>query len=157
MRFGHGRRLMAEGEEGEELPGLGSMMTPLLLLVVMSVLIINPAIRTYLANGADTVLTPLIPFSDRWFVITVALLGSSIMIINTVFRSFFMDPMKQAHLAHRNKQIRKLLNQARTDRDKVRMDKIQKLQQRLMPEQMKLQNSMMKPMMDGIECRIIPS
>jgi uncharacterized membrane protein (DUF106 family) len=147
MRFGHGRRSMAEGEQGEELPGLGSMMTPLLLLVVMSVLIINPAIRTYLANGADTVLTPLIPFSDRWFVITVALLGSSIMIINTVFRSFFMDPMKQAHLAHRNKQIRKLLNEARTDRDKVRMDKIQKLQQRLMPEQMKLQNSMMKPMM----------
>lgn len=147
MRFGHGRRIMADGEQGEELPGLGSMMTPLLLLVVMSVLIINPAIRNYLANGADTVLTPLVPFSDRWFVITVALLGSSIMIVNTVFRSFFMDPMKQAHLAHRNKQIRKLLNEARMDRDKVRMDKIQKLQQRLMPEQMKLQNSMMKPMM----------
>ncbi|HIG20549.1 MAG: hypothetical protein CXT67_01735 [Methanobacteriota archaeon] len=147
MRFGHGRRNMADGDQGEELPGLGSMMTPLLLLVVMSVLIINPSIRTYLANGADTILTPMIPFSDRWFVITVALLGSSIMIVNTVFRSFFMDPMKQAHLAHRNKQIRKLLNEARIDRDKVRMDKIQKLQQRLMPEQMKLQNSMMKPMM----------
>lgn len=147
MRFGHGRRNMADGDQGEELPGLGSMMTPLLLLVLMSVLIINPSIRTYLANGADTILTPMIPFSDRWFVITVALLGSSIMIVNTVFRSFFMDPMKQAHLAHRNKQIRKLLNEARIDRDKVRMDKIQKLQQRLMPEQMKLQNSMMKPMM----------
>ena len=147
MRFGHGRRIMADGDQGEELPGLGSMMTPLLLLVLMSVLIINPTIRTYLASSADSVLTPMIPFSDRWFVITVALLGSSIMVVNTVFRSFFMDPMKQAHLAHRNKQIRKLLNEARMDRDKVRMDKIQKLQQRLMPEQMKLQNSMMKPMM----------
>ena len=69
------------------------------------------------------------------------------MIVNTVFRSFFMDPLKQAHLAHRNKQIRKLMNEARINRDKARMDKIQKLQQRLMPEQMKLQNSMMKPMM----------
>ena len=147
MRFGHGRRIMADGDQGEELPGLGSMMTPLLLLVLMSVLIINPTIRTYLASSADSILTPMVPFSDRWFVITVALLGSSIMIVNTVFRSFFMDPMKQAHLAHRNKQIRKLLNEARMDRDKVRMDKIQKLQQRLMPEQMKLQNSMMKPMM----------
>lgn len=147
MRFGQGRRIMADGDQGEELPGLGSMMTPLLLLVLMSVLIINPTIRTYLASSADSVLTPMIPFSDRWFVITVALLGSSIMVVNTVFRSFFMDPMKQAHLAHRNKQIRKLLNEARMDRDKVRMDKIQKLQQRLMPEQMKLQNSMMKPMM----------
>nr|AIF08689.1 hypothetical protein [uncultured marine group II/III euryarchaeote KM3_31_G10] len=33
------------------------------------------------------------------------------------------------------------------DRDKVRMDKIAKIQQRLMPEQMKLQNAMMRPMM----------
>ena len=77
----------------------------------------------------------------------MTLVGSSIMIVNTVFRSFFMDPLKQAHLAHRNKQIRKLMNEARINRDKARMDKIQKLQQRLMPEQMKLQNSMMKPMM----------
>ncbi len=123
------------------------MMTPLLLLGLMSVLIINPSIRGTLAGTADSILSPMIPFSDQWFVITVALLGSSIMIVNTVFRSFFMDPLKQAHLSHRNKQIRKLMNEARIDRDKVRMDKIQKLQQRLMPEQMKLQNSMMKPMM----------
>jgi uncharacterized membrane protein (DUF106 family) len=138
---------MPEDSEDEALPGMGSMMTPLLLLVLMSVLIINPSIRSGLAKGADSVLSPLIPFSDQWFVITVAVVGSSIMIVNTVFRSFFMDPLKQAHLAHRNKQIRKLMNEARMDRDKARLDKIQKLQQRLMPEQMKLQNSMMKPMM----------
>lgn len=138
---------MAEGGGEEPLPGLGSMMTPLLLLALMSILIINPSIRSTLATSADAVLTPLIPFSDQWFVLTVFLVGSSIMVVNTVFRSLFMDPMKQAHLAHRNKQIRKLMNDARVDRDKVRLDKIQKLQQRLMPEQMKLQNSMMKPMM----------
>jgi len=138
---------MPEDSEDEALPGMGSMMTPLLLLVLMSVLIINPSIRSGLAGGADSILSPLIPFSDQWFVITVAVVGSSIMIVNTVFRSFFMDPLKQAHLTHRNKQIRKLMNEARMDRDKARLDKIQKLQQRLMPEQMKLQNSMMKPMM----------
>ena len=138
---------MSDGGQEEPLPGMGSMMTPLLLLVLMSILIINPSIRNSLANGADSVLTPLIPFSDIWFVITVTVVGSSIMIVNTVFRSFFMDPMKQAHLAHRNKQIRKMLQEARMNRDRARMDKIQKLQQRLMPEQMKLQNSMMKPMM----------
>ncbi|MDP7312495.1 MAG: EMC3/TMCO1 family protein [Candidatus Thalassarchaeaceae archaeon] len=138
---------MPEDSEDEALPGMGSMMTPLLLLVLMSVLIINPSIRSGLAGGADSILRPLIPFSDQWFVITVAVVGSAIMIVNTVFRSFFMDPLKQAHLTHRNKQIRKLMNEARMDRDKARLDKIQKLQQRLMPEQMKLQNSMMKPMM----------
>ena len=147
MRLRHGRSSMPEDSEDEALPGMGSMMTPLLLLVLMSVLIINPSIRNGLANGADSILSPIIPFSDIWFVITVTLVGSSIMIVNTVFRSFFMDPLKQAHLAHRNKQIRKLMNEARINRDKARMDKIQKLQQRLMPEQMKLQNSMMKPMM----------
>tara|TARA_B100001750_G_C15501020_1_gene597188 strand:+ start:915 stop:1829 length:915 start_codon:yes stop_codon:yes gene_type:complete len=138
---------MTEDSGDEALPGMGSMMTPLLLLVLMSVLIINPSIRNGLADGADSILSPMIPFSDIWFVITVTLVGSSIMIVNTVFRSFFMDPLKQAHLAHRNKQIRKLMNEARVNRDKARIDKIQKLQQRLMPEQMKLQNSMMKPMM----------
>ena len=147
MRFRHGRSSMPDESEDEALPGMGSMMTPLLLLVLMSVLIINPSIRSSLAGGADSILRPLLPFSDQWFVLTVALVGSSIMIVNTVFRSFFMDPFKQAHLAHRNKQIRKLMNEARIDRDKARIDKIQKLQQRLMPEQMKLQNAMMKPMM----------
>ncbi len=147
MRFRHGRSSMPDESEDEALPGMGSMMTPLLLLVLMSVLIINPSIRSSLAGGADSILSPLLPFSDQWFVLTVALVGSSIMIVNTVFRSFFMDPFKQAHLAHRNKQIRKLMNEARIDRDKARIDKIQKLQQRLMPEQMKLQNAMMKPMM----------
>lgn len=147
MRLTQAPHDMADGGGDEPLPGLGSMMTPLLLLVLMSVLIINPSIRNTLASSADSVLTPLIPFADKWFVLTVFLVGSSIMVVNTAFRSLFMDPMKQAHLAHRNKQIRNLMNDARIDRDKVRMDKIQKLQQRLMPEQMKLQNSMMKPMM----------
>ena len=118
---------MPEDSGDEALPGMGSMMTPLLLLVLMSVLIINPSIRNGLADGADSILSPMIPFSDIWFVITVTLVGSSIMIVNTVFRSFFMDPLKQAHLAHRNKQIRKLMNEARINRDKARMDKIQKM------------------------------
>jgi uncharacterized membrane protein (DUF106 family) len=138
---------MAELEDEPEMPGLKSMATPLLMLVMMSLLLINPKIRTTLATGADKVLTPLIPFSDIWFVLTVGLVGSSIMVVNTIIRSFFMDPIQQAHLGHRNKQMGKLRKEAMQDRDKVRMDKIAKIQQRLMPEQMKLQNAMMRPMM----------
>ncbi len=138
---------MSELDDEPEMPGLGSMATPLLMLLMMSLLLINPKIRNSLASGADKVLTPLIPFSDIWFVLTVGLVGSSIMVVNTVFRSFFMDPIQQAHLGHRNKQMGKLRKEAMQDRDKVRMDKIAKIQQRLMPEQMKLQNAMMRPMM----------
>ncbi len=138
---------MSDANQDESLPGMGSMMTPLLMLVMMSFLLINPTIRTTLSAGADSVISPLIPFSDQWFVLTVTLVGSSIMVVNTVFRSFFMDPIKQAHLAHRQKQLRKLMNEARINRDTAGLEKMQKMQQRLLPEQMKLQNSIMKPMM----------
>ena len=100
-----------------------------------------------MAGLAGGVLEPALPFHDLYFVPTVLIVGSSIMIVNTVFRSIFMDPMKQAHLNHRNKQLRKLMQEARISRDHVRLEKIQKMQMHLMPETTKLQMSMMKPMM----------
>jgi len=147
MRRRHRRRIVSELDDEPEMPGLGSMATPLLMLLMMSLLLINPKIRTTLGSGADMVLTPALPFSDIWFVLTVGLVGSSIMVVNTVIRSFFIDPIKQAHLGHRTKQMGKLRKEAMQDRDKVRIDKIAKIQQRLMPESMKLQNAMMRPMM----------
>jgi uncharacterized membrane protein (DUF106 family) len=96
---------------------------------------------------AGTVVEPMIPFHSTLFVPTVLVLGSVIMFVNTIIRSFFMDPVKQAHFNHRNKQLRSMMNEARTERNTSRLDKITKIQQRMMPEQMKMQMSMMRPMM----------
>jgi len=126
---------------------MGQMLTPLLMLVVMSFFIFIPSVRETLSVVAGTVVEPMIPFHSTLFVPTVLVLGSVIMFVNTIIRSFFMDPVKQAHFNHRNKQLRTMMNEARTERNTSRLDKITKIQQRMMPEQMKMQMSMMRPMM----------
>ena len=68
------------------------------------------------------------------------------MVVNTVIRSFFMDPLQQAHFSHRSRQIGKQLREARMARDTAMADKMQTIQMEMMPEQMKMQSSMMKPM-----------
>tara|TARA_B100001750_G_scaffold242659_1_gene256456 strand:- start:302 stop:1249 length:948 start_codon:yes stop_codon:yes gene_type:complete len=132
--------------EQPEMP-LGQMFMPIILLIGMSFILMSDGLRGSMAGIAGGVLEPALPFHDIYFVPTVLIVGSSIMFVNTVFRSLFMDPMMQAHLNHRNKQLRKLMNEARMSRDHVRLEKIQKMQMHLMPETTKLQMSMMKPMM----------
>tara|TARA_B100000287_G_scaffold432420_1_gene491736 strand:+ start:570 stop:1571 length:1002 start_codon:yes stop_codon:yes gene_type:complete len=145
-------RLHQESIVAEELPEqpempLGQLFMPIVLLIGMSFILMSDGLRVSMAVLAGGVLEPALPFHDLYFVPTVLIVGSSIMIVNTVFRSIFMDPMKQAHLNHRNKQLRKLMQEARISRDHVRLEKIQKMQMHLMPETTKLQMSMMKPMM----------
>ena len=58
-----------------------------------------------------------------------------------------MDPISQAHIGHRQSQVRKMMNEARMGRDPILMEKAQTLQQHMMPEQMSVQMGAMKPMM----------
>ena len=95
---------------------------------------------------ADPYLSSWLP-SDKWFVITVLILGSISMFVNTALRNVFMDPIAQAHIGHRQGQVRKMMNEARTGRDPILMEKAQTLQQHMMPEQMSVQMGAMKPMM----------
>ena len=139
--------IMAEDIPDQPEMPLGQLFTPIILLIGMSFILMSEGLRLSMANLAGGVLEPALPFYDIYFVPTVLIVGSSIMVVNTVFRSLFMDPMLQAHLNHRNKQLRKLMQEARLSRDHVRLEKIQKMQMHLMPETTKLQMSMMKPMM----------
>jgi len=137
---------VAQPSDDPEIP-MGSMLTPLLMLVVMSFFIFIPSVRETLSVVAGSVLEPAIPFHDTLFVPTVLILGCSIMVINTLIRSFFMDNVKQAHFSHRNKQLRSIMNEARLERNNARLEKITRIQQKMMPEQMKMQTAMMRPMM----------
>ena len=140
---------MAPAEPGgdAQAEAMSSMMMPMLLLLGMMVLLmINPGIRVVLSSSAGSVLEPMLPFHQDYFVPTVFIVGTSIMIVNTIIRSFFMDPLQQAHFSHRNRQIGKQLREARVARDTARADKMQRMQLEMMPEQMKMQSSMMKPM-----------
>tara|TARA_B110000444_G_scaffold255724_1_gene290645 strand:- start:29889 stop:30716 length:828 start_codon:yes stop_codon:yes gene_type:complete len=106
----------------------------------------NPDIRNSLGDIADPVLSPILP-EEAYFVFTVLILGSFSMTMNTVLRNFFTDPMAQAHIGHRQGQVRKMLNDARMSRDPILQEKATTLQQQMMPEQLKVQMGAMKPMM----------
>ena len=62
------------------------------------------------------------------------------MLMNTVLRSFFLDPIEQAHIGHRQGQVRRMMNDARLSRDPILQEKATVLQQQMMPEQLKIQN-----------------
>ena len=143
------RVVMATTDSGGEpqAEAMGAMMMPMLLLLGMMVLLmVNPGIRVALSSSAGSVLEPMLPFHTEFFVPTVFIVGSSIMVVNTIIRSFFMDPLQQAHFSHRNREIGKQLREARASRDTARADKMQRMQLEMMPEQLKMQSSMMKPM-----------
>ena len=126
-------------------PG-GSMLMMLGIMVLMTLLIMNPDIRNTLGDTADPILSPILP-EEAYFVFTVLILGSFSMTMNTVLRNFFTDPMAQAHIGHRQGQVRKMLNDARMSRDTILQEKATTLQQQMMPEQLKVQMGAMKPMM----------
>jgi uncharacterized membrane protein (DUF106 family) len=122
------------------------MTTMLLMMLLMMVLVINPSIRTTLGNMADPILAPALP-EERFVILTLLILGSSSMVVNTVLRNIFMDPIAQAHIAHRQSQVRQIMNEARLSRDSALQDKAMTLQQQMMPEQLEVQMGAMKPMM----------
>lgn len=126
-------------------PG-GSMIFMLLFMILMTFMLMSGDIRGSLGGYADPFLSPWLP-DEKWFTITVMILGSISMFVNTALRNMFMDPIAQAHIGHRQGQVRKMLNEARTGRDPILMEKAQTLQQHMMPEQMKVQMGAMKPMM----------
>ena len=123
------------------------MMPMLVLLLVMMVLMFVPGLRVLLADSAGLAIEPLLPFHELYFVPTVFIVGTSIMVVNTIIRSFFIDPIKQAHFSHRQRQVGKQLREAQVARDTARVEKMQKLQMEMMPENMAMQSAMMRPMM----------
>ena len=143
------RSNMAPAQAGgdTQTDAMASMMMPMMLLLGMMILLMfNPGLRVGLSEVAGSVLEPMLPFHQTYFVPTVFIVGSSIMVVNTIIRSFFMDPLQQAHFSHRSRQIGKQLREARVSRDTAMADKMQTIQMEMMPEQMKMQSSMMKPM-----------
>ena len=140
--------MASAGGGDSQAESMSSMMMPMLfLMLMMVVLMLNPSLRILLADGAGYAIEPLLPFHTAYFVPTVFIVGSSIMVVNTIIRSFFMDPMRQAHFSHRNRQVGKQAREAQMARDTARTEKMQKLQMELMPEQMAMQSAMMRPMM----------
>ena len=123
------------------------MMPMMVILGMMLAVSIIPGMRTGLSDAAALVIEPTIPFHDVWFIPTVFIIGTSIMVVNTIIRAFFTDPITQVHNQHRNKQISAQLRDAQSSRDNARAEKMRTLQMHMMPESMKQQGDQMRPVM----------
>ena len=78
-----------------QMQALSAMMGPMLMMmVVMLALMFFPFIRIALSFSAGSIIEPALPFHNQYFVPTVFVVGSSIMVVNTIIRSFFVDSMK---------------------------------------------------------------
>ena len=141
---------MAQGPKpgDAQAQAMSSMMGPMLVMfAIMIPLMLFDSIRIALSKSAGSVIEPILPFHSEYFVPTVFVVGSSIMVVNTIIRSLFTDPLKQAHHAHRSKQISSQMREAQRERETARVSKMQELQMQLMPEAMAQQAQMMRPMM----------
>ena len=99
-----------------------------MVMILMTLLIMNPGIRSTMGGIADPILSPILP-EESFFIMTVLILGTFSMLMNTVLRSFFLDPIEQAHIGHRQGQIRRMMNDARISRDPILQEKATILQQ----------------------------
>ena len=134
------------GAQGVDAPqGGGQMMLLLLMMIMMMMLVMNENVRSSLMDYADPVLRPIVP--ENSLILMVLTLGSASMVVNTILRSFFMDPVAQAHIAHRQRQIGKMANEARLDQNKVALDTAMKMREKMLPDQMAVQMGAFKPMM----------
>ena len=120
-------------------PAGGSMMLMFLFMILMTFLLLSSGFRDSLGGMADPYLSPWLP-DEKWFILTVFVLGSISMFVNTVLRNLLTDPLKMAHNGHRQGQIRKMMNEARIGRDTILLDKAQTMQQHMMPEQFETPN-----------------
>jgi uncharacterized membrane protein (DUF106 family) len=133
------------GQEGGPPQSGGQMMFLLLMMVMMMMLVMNPDIRMKLMEYADPILQPIVPQNS--LILMVFTLGSASMVVNTILRSFFMDPIAQAHIAHRQRQIGKMAQEARLEQNKVALDASARMREQMLPEQMSVQMGAFKPMM----------
>jgi len=106
----------------------------------------NPGLRGALAGYADPVLSPILPKKTS-LVLTVMGLGTASILMNTILRHLFIDPITQAHMAHRQGQMRKMLQRAQMARDHPRVEQAREIQQKIMPEQLEMQAAAMRPML----------
>ena len=82
-----------------------------MIMGLMLLLVMNPGLRTSLGEMAQPILSPVLP-EEKYFILTVLILGSASMLVNTVLRNMFMDPIAQAHLQHRQREVRQIMNEA---------------------------------------------
>ncbi len=120
------------------------MLMLMMFMVVMFILFI-PQARAALGLAAGFVLEPLIGFGGRYPVATIILAGMIPLTISIVLRHFMVDWMAAGRMAEVNRAIGKEMRQALSQRNQVKMKKLQETRAEVMKEFGPVMSAQMKP------------
>lgn len=130
----------------DEKAQMGQMLLPLALMFLMMFIISDPNISAAIANGMNTVFYPLIGFGGNYPILTIFVAGLFVVFLSSFFQSIFTDWKKQGEAQHMMRSFNKELSKARKEGNTNRVNKLMKMQPKLMKKQTESQSGMWKSM-----------
>ncbi|MGC8619710.1 MAG: DUF106 domain-containing protein [Thermoplasmata archaeon] len=135
---------MAEQKQANPAGSMTSLYFIFLMVILM--IFIFPDFRNTLATGVGFVFTPLLGFGGKFPVLTMIFAGLLLTIINMYARHYFVNWYEVARVQEKARYISRKIRDAYRNRDMGKIQKYQKVQSKLMMDQMKISQDQMKPM-----------
>ncbi|MHB8586506.1 MAG: DUF106 domain-containing protein [Thermoplasmatota archaeon] len=126
----------------------GSSSTVLLLTgtVLVLILMFNPALRLQTGTIVGTALNPILGREHVPVIITLLIIGSVMVLLNTGIRHFFTDWVKTARVQALMRQYQKEMSEARKSNNTFKMKRLNDMNPEIMKEQADMSSQQMKPM-----------
>ena len=142
------KRVEPAAETAKPTPSKGSftrfMMIFLFLLAILA--LFDPSMAEGFGTAAGYALDPVIGFGGKFPVLTVLLAGALTTTVSSVLRDHYTDWVKMVKYQKINGAWQKEYREAMRKGNRSQMDKMQKIRQGFMKDQMDIQLSSMKPL-----------
>ena len=126
----------------------GSQLLMLMMLMFLMIFIFgNQSIANLIAVTLNSVFYPLIGFDGDYPILTIALAGIMVVFLSSFFQNLFTDWKKMGETQETSKAFQKELAAARKSGNTNRVNKLMKMQPKIMKMQTETQSNSMKPMM----------
>ena len=127
--------------------GMNPMMLYLVMMFLMFFLLGNEWVQTSIKVFGDAVFYPLIGFGGKYPMMTIILAGTLVVLLSGFFQNLFTNWWKMGENQELSKSFQKEMGKARKEGNTNRVNKLMKMQPKIMKKQTESQSDMMKPMM----------
>ena len=130
----------------DQQPSTAGFMLPLLILLIVMWILMDPRTRAAIAVGMDSILYPLIGFNASYPVLTIAIAGIIMITLSSIFTNIFTDWKALARAQEITKYYQEELSKAREKNDTERIKQLMKLQSKILELQSQSSAGMSKQM-----------
>ncbi len=124
--------------------GTGQMFIVMIFMMVMLFAFLNPAVRSSVVKGTNTVLSPLIGFGGHFPTITILIAELIVVFLGTTLRIFYTDFVQQAKIQNTLKALRLKQREAFKTKNQAKIKELQKVQSSYMIQNTQLMNKQFK-------------